>query len=146
MTTHISFRLFCPYFASESIDVALEFPLTAEGTLDFIRDSTRLTEPDWLTDVVFTRPQLREDYGSAIVLPFWLAASTQVVMLIDAEEIGQGIHAFYHDGEISCADVRAQLGHPPDQMIQIYAYGEARPLLEAEAIQPLLGGVFRIVP
>ena len=146
MTTHISFRLFCPYFASESIDVALEFPLTAEGTLDFIRDSTRLTEPDWLTDVVFTRPQLREDYGSAIVLPVWLAASTQVVMLIDAEEIGQGIHAFYHDGEISCADVRAQLDHPPDQMIQIYAYGEARPLLEAEAIQPLLGGVFRIVP
>ena len=124
----------------------MEFPLNESETLAFVRDSTRLTQPVWLTDAVFTRPQLREEYGSVIILPVWLAASTQVIMLVDAEDIGQGIHAFYHDGEVSCEDIRAQLDGLPGQPVQIYAYGELRPLQEHEAIQPLLGGVFRVVP
>ncbi|CAE7236609.1 unnamed protein product [Symbiodinium sp. CCMP2592] len=145
-TVHVSFRVFSPHYETESVDIALEFPLNTDHVLEFVRESARIVTADWLTDAVFTRPQLHEDYGSIIVLPCWQRVSDRIVMLIDAREMGQGVFAFYHRGELSKRDVLYQMEQMPTAPVDVYVFGEPRMLADNEAVQPVLGGVIKVVP
>ena len=71
------------------------FPLVEADVLEFARDTARIVTADWLTAAAFTQPQLHNDYGSVVLLPFWLDAAGKVVLVIDAREIGQGLFSFY---------------------------------------------------
>ena len=81
---HISFRILAPYYESESVDVALTFPLEANDVLDFVRNTARIATAAWHTHAVFTHPQLSDDFGSVVILPCWLAASGKTVLVVDA--------------------------------------------------------------
>ena len=72
------------------------FPLDEDRVLEFVRESTRFMTQEWLARAVFTRPQIHEDYGSIIVIPEGLPASTLVPLLLDASGVDLGIFAVYH--------------------------------------------------
>ncbi|CAE7779518.1 unnamed protein product [Symbiodinium sp. CCMP2592] len=145
-TTHISFRLLSPHFESESLDIAMTFPLVAEDVLDYLKDTARVITRRWLTGAVFTQPQLSEDYGSVIITPCWLRESDQTIMVIDASAIDQGQFAFYHRGDLTREAVLQQLDIVPAQDVEIYAFGSTAPMRTTEPIPSTLGGLIRILP
>ena len=146
VTIHISFFVMSPNFQSESIDISLEFPLAREDTLGFVVETARIVAGDWLTWAVFTQPQLDDDFASVLVLPTWLEASGKAAMVLDARGIHRGVFAFYHSGEITYQNVIDYLGSPLTEPVDVYAYGANDSMDERRAVQPVTGGVFKIMP
>ena len=99
-----------------------------------------------MTEAVFTQPQIAEHYGSIIILPGWLRASRQTVMVIDATAIEQGLFAFYHKGDVSRRSILNELEAIPSFPVSVYAFGRDAPLDEPASIPPVLGGLVKVVP
>ena len=115
--------------------------MDGDRVLAHLREVAHGIEADWLTEAAFTTPQLHDDFGSVIILPGWIQASEQVVMLLDASGIQQG-----DKGEMKYADVLAELDAPPLQAVSVYAFGATKPLQPEERLLPFMGGVLKVLP
>ncbi|CAE6942382.1 unnamed protein product [Symbiodinium sp. CCMP2592] len=146
-TTHISFRLLSPFIEAESVDIGMMFPLHQDRVLEFVRESSRYQSRNWLDHAVFTIPQLHEDYGSVLVFPSWVTATTTKALVIDASAARMGVFAFYHAGPISRQDVLNELLEDDDNMedFVVYALGDTSPLVHGSTITPPQGGVFKVL-
>ena len=100
-TTHISFRLLSLGSESEFVDIAMTFPLRSEDVLSYVLNSARVVSEDWLNAAAFTQPQVADNFGSVVILPGWLRASNKTILVLDAMSNGQGLYAFYRQGEVN---------------------------------------------
>ena len=67
-TTHISIWIAAPFYTAESLDVAMNFPLTAVRLEDMIREELRII-PESMSSLVPTSPQPSDDFASYIAAP-----------------------------------------------------------------------------
>ena len=117
------------------------FPLDEDRVLEFVRESTRFMTQEWLARAVFTRPQIHEDYGSIIVIPEGLPASTLVPLLLDASGVDLGIFAVYHSGPITQTQILSLIQQPEDDTgeeneFDVYAFGATAPMSESTVARP----------
>ncbi|CAE7214421.1 unnamed protein product, partial [Symbiodinium sp. CCMP2456] len=128
VTHHISFRLLSPAFESESLDLAMEFPLNEERLLEFILESAYVLDREWMDEAVFTEQQIHEDFGTVLILPRWLDGSERIVILIDGTAVGGGLFATYFEGPVTRFAIlrRAEC---IDEDVDIFPFGALHPLL-----------------
>ena len=145
-TTHISFLVFTPYFMTETVDIAMTFPLQADRTLEFVNESVHLIDKPWLSEMIFTSPQLYDECGSIVRLPAWVPLSDKFALVYDATRVDRGVFAGYHQGPVTRDKVLRAIGVDPAQPVEVFAFGSLAPLADAYPAWPVQAGVIRILP
>ena len=127
VTTHVSFLIFAPFFETETVDIAMAFPLQIDRTLEFVKESVHLFDKPWLSEMLFTQPQLYDECGSILRIPEWVLSSGKYVILIDASHVGKGTFAVYHQGPVTRASVLCMIEVALDYPADVFAFGALAP-------------------
>ncbi|CAE7261007.1 RE2 [Symbiodinium sp. CCMP2592] len=145
-TTHISFWVSSPYWEPESLDVALQFPITERRVTEIIADSVRHLQHDWLNDMVPTWPQLSADYGSYIMIPSWVRESENTtVVLLDGRRFDKGVFPMYFRGPLTRTAVLRMLDIDPAAPAAVYVGGTMVPLVEGEQFTTCQGSLVQVL-
>ncbi|OLQ02300.1 hypothetical protein AK812_SmicGene14861 [Symbiodinium microadriaticum] len=144
--THISAWLCSPYFAPESVDIAMPFPLDLQRLYDAMLDSTQKMDQEWLDWAMATTPQLHEDFASIMIVPRWLLVSGKFALLIDARPVGGQLFTVYCEGLVSRQWVLRHLDLTRVMEMDVFAFGALHPLGLDDRIQPIQAGYIQILP
>ena len=140
---HISVWTLSPYFEAEMVDMAVPFPISEDYLGDIIKDTVQ-DMPMWLDTAISVTPQPREDFGTFVLVPSWLAHTDKVVIVIDAEAVQKGVFAIYvrHAIDRSLRQIEADEADEVD----VFAFGLLLPFGHVERRAPQHGGLVKVLP
>ncbi|CAE7905413.1 rngB [Symbiodinium microadriaticum] len=143
-TTHISVWVAAPFYIAESLDVAMNFPLTYARFEDMIRSELRHI-PEHLSKLTPTTPQLDDDFASYIACPEWAELAGKVCIVIDCLSIGGPAFAAYFEGPLTKRNVLAQVPADDISQLEVFLYGQFNPLGDEDRREALMGGVAKVL-
>ena len=143
-TTHISVWVAAPFYTAESLDVAMNFPLTYARFEDMIRSELRHI-PENFSKLTPTTPQLDDDFASYIACPEWVEMAGKACIVIDCLSIGGPAFAAYFEGPLTKRNVLAQVPADDISQLEVFLYGQFNPLGEADRREAVMGGVAKVL-
>ncbi|CAE7677247.1 unnamed protein product [Symbiodinium sp. CCMP2456] len=142
---HVTIWVAAPYYEAEVLDVDLPLPLRMSSFRDAMRGALTVI-PDALDDYVATVPQIDGHYASFVAQPVWLDDAGKFTLIMDTRMMEGTVFAFFTDMPLDRQTIVSNLPDYGDAAFDIYYFGEHQPLADGLTIQPIPGGVIKIVP
>ncbi|CAE7461354.1 unnamed protein product, partial [Symbiodinium sp. CCMP2456] len=110
-----------------------------------IRESVRVLDTHWFTELMPTVPQVSGAFGSFIMLPRWALQGDKKAVVLDASGVDKGTFVFYISAPITRFAVLQQLALDAAMEIDVFVGGSFAPLQEDEGQNPSNGCLVKVL-
>ena len=135
-----------PHHQAEVLPLQIGIPTSVGDFTTCVQRALNSLKLRFMPEVVPTVPQINPEFASVVVVPKWLHAAGQQVVVFDMRACGGPLYPDYVWDRVSFGECLAIARRHGIDQCTIYAQGHTQPLIQGASFLAVTGGVVQYQP